>query len=148
MCPWPSLSWPDVRTCGAEVHSSVWVLLEGLAHVQYPQLPLTGVLLGCCAGLVQSPPPSHSISASCLYCCWIWGSMTKLGLAVGLGPVGSVKTLLNGCQDQQHSPCLTFQTVTPLYSGQAHKHLESLEDLKLCFDTSLTNQDLGNSTSG
>lgn len=74
--------------------------------------------------------------------------MTKLGLAFGLGPVGSVKTLLNGCEDQQHSPCLTSETVSPPYSSQAHRHPEQLEDLKLCSDTSLTNQDLGSSTSG
>lgn len=73
--------------------------------------------------------------------------MTKCGLAVGLGPLGSVTILLNGHQDQRHSPCLTDGVVTPSHSGQA-QHLEPLEDLKLCCDTSLTNQGLGNSTSG
>lgn len=74
--------------------------------------------------------------------------MTKFGLVVGLGPLGSVKILLDGCQDHQHPLCLTSEVVTPLHLGQAHKHPESLEDLKLRCDTSLTNQGLGNSTSG
>lgn len=68
-------------------------------------------------------------------------------MAVWLGPLGSVKTLLNGYQGQGHSPRLTFEAVTPFHPGQAYRHWGPLEGLKLCCDTALTSQDLGNSAS-
>lgn len=122
------------------MHSLVQALPEGLSHGLQPWLPQLAVLLGYCPGLVHNPRNSHSISVSCLYCCWIWGSV-----AAGLGPLGSVKILLNGSQDQGHSPCLVSAVVTPLHPGQAHRHWEPL---KARPDTAPTSQGLGNSASG
>lgn len=87
-----------------------------------------------------SPPAPLSVSASCLDCYPVGGSLHRLWLPAKLEPLVPAKVPVGQYWDQGQTGHLQSETVAPLYPGQAGRPQEAPESLSPHCDNAAASQ--------